>query len=107
MSAARKSKPSAWLVPPGYEAQVRAFGATAMPLVNIVTSLADGTSKFVPDTLVGSGSNGGGALDGLAAAAMRYLAGNGGGAGTKSAAPKTRLVAGGTTPASPSKSSQD
>jgi len=48
--------------------------------VNVITSLSAGTSKFVPDILVTSGS-GGGAMDGLAATAMRFLAGNGGGRG--------------------------
>ncbi len=63
----------------GYEAQVRALGSNATALVNVITALADGSSKFVPDILVTSGSNGGGALDGLAATAMKYLGGNGGG----------------------------
>lgn len=87
----------------GYEAQVRALGSNATALVNVVTSLADGTSKFVPDILVASGANGGGALDGLAATAMRYLAGNGGAAaGTgKPTAPKTGALPA-TTPAKPS-----
>jgi hypothetical protein len=62
----------------GYEAQVRALGSNATALVNVITALADGSSKFVPDILVTSGSNGGGPLDGLAATAMRYLGGNGG-----------------------------
>ena len=100
----------------GYEAQVRALGSNATALVNIVTSLADGTSKFVPDILVASGANGGGALDGLAATAMRYLAGNGGGAGAagagnggaasgKAGASKSGSLPAGTPP--PSKPSQD
>jgi hypothetical protein len=62
----------------GYEAQVRALGSNATALVNVITALADGSTKFVPDILVTSGSNGGGALEGLAATAMRYLGGNGG-----------------------------
>jgi SPFH domain / Band 7 family len=62
----------------GYEAQVRALGSNATALVNVITALADGSTKFVPDILVTSGSNGGGPLDGLAATAMRYLGGNGG-----------------------------
>jgi hypothetical protein len=62
----------------GYEAQVRALGSNATALVNVITALADGSMKFVPEILVASGSNGGGALDGLAATAMRYLGGNGG-----------------------------
>jgi hypothetical protein len=62
----------------GYEAQVRALGSNATALVNVITQLSEGTSKFVPDILVTSGSNGSGAIDGLAATAMRYLAGNGG-----------------------------
>ena len=62
----------------GYEAQVRALGSNATALVNVITALADGSMKFVPDILVTGGSNGGGPLDGLAATAMRYLGGNGG-----------------------------
>ena len=62
----------------GYEAQVRALGSNATALVNVITALADGSTKFVPDILVTSSSSGGGAFDGLAAAAMRYLGGNGG-----------------------------
>jgi SPFH domain/Band 7 family protein len=65
----------------GYEAQVRALGSNATALVNVITQLSEGTSKFVPDILVTSGNGGGGALDGLAATAMRYLGGNGGAAG--------------------------
>ncbi len=93
----------------GYEAQVRALGSNATALVNIVTSLADGTSKFVPDILVASGSNGGGALDGLAATAMRYLAGNGGAgaSGAKSGAGKSASLPAGTTPAPPAKPGTD
>jgi uncharacterized membrane protein YqiK len=73
----------------GYEAQVRALGSNATALVNVITALSEGTSKFVPDILVTSGSNGG-ALDGLAATAMRYLAGSGsaGVVGSKPSEPK-------------------
>ena len=72
----------------GYEAQVRALGSNATALVNVIAALSEGTSKFVPDILVTSGSNGGGALEGLAATAMRYLGGNGGnGAATAAAKP--------------------
>lgn len=89
----------------GYEAQVRALGSNATALVNVIAALSEGTSKFVPDILVTSGSNGGGALDGLAATAMRYLAGNGGNgaAAAKSVEPK-----GGSLPGSPpTKSGKD
>jgi len=71
----------------GYEAQVRALGSNATALVNVITALSEGTSKFVPDVLVTSGNGGGGALDGLAAAAMRYL-GNGGNGGATAPSPK-------------------
>jgi hypothetical protein len=72
----------------GYEAQVRALGSNATALVNVIAALSEGTSKFVPDILVTGGSNGGGALEGLAATAMRYLGGNGGnGAATTAAKP--------------------
>jgi hypothetical protein len=64
----------------GYQAQVDALGAVPTLLVNIVTALSDGRAKFEPDILVTSGS-GGGALEGLAAAAMRFL-NNGGGNGS-------------------------
>jgi hypothetical protein len=73
----------------GYEAQVRALGSNATALVNVITALADGSMKFVPDILVASGSNGGGALEGLAATAMRYLGGNGGKAITEGKPPET------------------
>jgi len=69
----------------GYQAQVQALGSSATALVNVITSLSEGSSKFVPDILVTSGANGGGALDGLAATAMRFLAGGNG----QSAAPPT------------------
>jgi uncharacterized membrane protein YqiK len=74
----------------GYEAQVQALGSNATALVNVITALSEGTSKFVPDILVTGGSNGGGALDGLAATAMRYLARNSGTgvAGSKPSEPK-------------------
>ncbi|MGO9641119.1 MAG: SPFH domain-containing protein [Candidatus Acidiferrales bacterium] len=62
----------------GYQAQVQALGSNATALVNVITALSVGSSKFVPDILVTSGS-GGGAMEGLAATAMRFLAGNGGG----------------------------
>src|SRR5437773_4948981 len=59
----------------GYQAQVTALGSTATALVNVIGSLAEGQAKFVPDILVTGGGNGGSALDGLAAAAMRFLGG--------------------------------
>jgi hypothetical protein len=58
----------------GYEAQVKALGSNATALVNVVTALSEGHARFVPDVLVTSSGNGGGALEGLAATAMRYLA---------------------------------
>lgn len=87
----------------GYEAQVRALGSNATALVNVITQLSEGTSKFVPDILVTSGSNGGGALDGLAATAMRYLGGNGGAAGNG----KTSVSKSGASDAPPGKPSKD
>lgn len=57
----------------GYRAQVEALGSNATALVNVVTALSEGKAKFVPDVLVAGGGNGGGALEGLAATAMRYL----------------------------------
>ncbi len=61
----------------GYEAQVKALGSNATALVNVVASLSEGNARFVPDILVTGGGNG--ALEGLAASAMRYL-GDGGAA---------------------------
>jgi hypothetical protein len=57
----------------GYEAQVKALGSNATALVNVVTALSEGHARFVPDVLVTSSGNGGGALEGLAATAMRFL----------------------------------
>jgi hypothetical protein len=64
----------------GYRAQVEALGSNATAIVNVVTALAEGKAKFVPDVLVSSG-NGGGAIEGLAATAMRFF-GTGGGDGS-------------------------
>jgi len=61
----------------GFQAQVEALGPNATALVNVIAALAEGRAKFVPDILVTGGSNGGGALDGLAATAMRFLAADG------------------------------
>jgi len=61
----------------GYRAQVEALGSGATAIVNVVSALAEGKAKFVPDVLVAGGGNGGGALDGLAATAMRFFS-NGG-----------------------------
>ena len=72
----------------GYQAQVQALGSNATALVNVITALSVGSSKFVPDILVTSGS-GGGAMEGLAATAMRFLAGNSG----KPAEEKSRVPA--------------
>jgi hypothetical protein len=54
--------------------------------MNVVAALAEGKAKFVPDVLV-TGGNGGGAVEGLAATAMRLL-GAGGGGGSSSASVK-------------------
>lgn len=77
----------------GYRAQVEALGSNATAMVNVVTALAEGKAKFVPDVLVAGGGNGGGAFEGLAATAMRFL-GNGGSAATIVAPPAERDVAG-------------
>jgi len=61
----------------GYQAQVSALGSTATALVNVIGSLSEGHAKFVPDILVTGGGNGGSSIDGLAAAAMRFLGGSG------------------------------
>ncbi len=59
----------------GYEAQVQALGANVTALVNVINALAESGARFVPEVLVTSGSNGHGALDGLAATAMQWLKG--------------------------------
>jgi len=66
----------------GYRAQVEALGSNATAIVNVVAALAEGKAKFVPDVLVTGGGNGGGALDGLAATAMRFFGPGNGGSGT-------------------------
>jgi hypothetical protein len=79
----------------GYRAQVEALGSNATAIVNVVTALAEGKAKFVPDVLV-TGGNGGGAIEGLAATAMRLFgaaAGNGnGGSSGSGKAPLTALA---------------
>jgi precorrin isomerase len=56
----------------GYEAQVAALGQTPTALVNVVTALAEKNVRFVPEVLV-TGGNGHGAIDGLAATAMKWI----------------------------------
>src|SRR6266853_53248 len=72
----------------GYRAQVEALGSNATAIVNVVAALAEGKAKFMPDVLVTGGGNGGGALDGLAATAMRFFGPTNGGSGT---GPSTHL----------------
>lgn len=55
-----------------------ALGSNATALVNGIASLSEGKAKFVPDILVTGGGNGGSALDGLAATAMRFFNGGNG-----------------------------
>jgi hypothetical protein len=76
----------------GYRAQVEALGSNATAIVNVVTALAEGKAKFVPDVLVTSSGNGGGAIEGLAATAMRFFGGpSNGGTGASTKAPVTAL----------------
>jgi len=76
----------------GYRAQVEALGSNATAIVNVVTALAEGKAKFVPDVLV-TGGNGGGAIEGLAATAMRLFgAGSGDGNGGSSGPGETPLT---------------
>lgn len=56
----------------GFEAQVRALGSGPTALVNTVRALAESGTRFVPEVMV-AGGTGSGALDGLAAALMKYL----------------------------------
>ena len=79
----------------GYRAQVEALGSNATAIVNVVAALAEGKAKFVPDVLVAGGGNGNGAIEGLAATAMRFFGpGNGGGpsAGGTSKTPTAPLT---------------
>ena len=71
----------------GFRAQVEALGPNATALVNVIAALAEGRAKFVPDILVTGGGNGGGALEGLAASAMRFLAADGHATKSKEEAP--------------------
>ena len=72
----------------GYRAQVEALGSNATAIVNVVAALAEGKAKFVPDVLVAGGGNGNGAIEGLAATAMRLFGSGNGGAGSSAAATK-------------------
>jgi len=74
----------------GYRAQVEALGSNATAIVNVVAALAEGRAKFVPDVLVAGGGNGQGAIEGLAATAMR-LFGPGNGHGGSPAGASTSL----------------
>ncbi len=56
----------------GYQAQVAALGPNVTALVNSITALAESRARFVPEVLV-TGGNGHGALEGVAAAAMRLI----------------------------------
>jgi len=53
----------------------------------VIAALAEGKAKFVPDILVASGGNGGGAIEGLAATAMRFFGGGGAGNGKAKLSP--------------------
>lgn len=80
----------------GFQAQVNALGPNATAIVNVIAALAEGKAKFVPDILVTGGGNGGGAIEGLAATAMRFFAGNGGKSGAaaepKDKAPEAQIT---------------
>lgn len=62
----------------GFEAQKDAIGPGATAMVAVAGAVADGQIDIMPEVLVTSG-NGGGAFEGLAATAMRYLVNNGAG----------------------------
>ena len=72
----------------GYRAQVEALGSNATAIVNVVAALAEGKAKFVPDVLVAGGGNGNGAIEGLAATAMRFFGTGNGGSSASTAAGK-------------------
>jgi hypothetical protein len=75
----------------GYRAQVEALGSNATAIVNVVTALSEGKAKFVPDVLVAGGGNGG-ALDGLAATAMRFFGNGGNGSAAALAKPPAQTI---------------
>ena len=56
-----------------YERQVAALGSGATALVNAVEALAKSNVPFMPNTLVMSGADGGGTLEGLMALLMRQV----------------------------------
>ena len=56
-----------------FEAQVDALGQGPTALINAVASLAEHGVKLMPEILVAGGAGGGSAIDGLAAAMMRYF----------------------------------
>ncbi|HET8967645.1 MAG TPA: SPFH domain-containing protein, partial [Candidatus Acidoferrum sp.] len=72
----------------GYRAQVEALGSNATAIVNVVAALAEGKAKFVPDVLVAGGGNSNGAIEGLAATAMRLFGSGNGGSSASTAAAK-------------------
>jgi hypothetical protein len=76
----------------GYRAQVEALGSNATAIVNVVAALAEGKAKFVPDVLVAGGGSGNGAMEGLAATAMRFFGSGNGGSSTRTAAGKLPTV---------------
>ena len=76
----------------GYRAQVEALGSNATAIVNVVAALAEGKAKFVPDVLVAGGGSGNGAIEGLAATAMRLFGSGNGGPGASAAATKLPLT---------------
>ena len=53
-----------------YRAQVEALGQMPTALVNVATVLSDGKAKFMPDVLV---AGGGGSIDALAAALVKFF----------------------------------
>jgi hypothetical protein len=71
---------------------VEALGSNATAIVNVVAALAEGKAKFVPDVLVAGGGNGNGAIEGLAATAMRLFGSGNGGPGASAAATKSPLA---------------
>jgi len=76
----------------GYRAQVEALGSNATAIVNVVAALAEGKAKFVPDVLVAGGGSNGGAIEGLAATAMRFFGSGNGGSSASTAAGKLPTV---------------
>ena len=57
----------------GYQAQVEALGSEGTAVVNVVNALIKSNTRFVPDILVQSGSNGGDSMAAMSAGMFGFL----------------------------------